>query len=62
MYIHYAMEEIDRAAVKYLHELLSEDNQVKISDALRAYKGSESERLEDFQKILQKKIFEKQQR
>jgi hypothetical protein len=56
------MEEIDRAAVKYLHELLSEDNQVKISDALRAYKGSESERLEDFQKILQKKIFEKQQR
>ena len=56
------MEEIDRAAVKYLHELLSNENQQKISDALRAYKGGERERLEDFQKILQKKITEKQQR
>ena len=56
------MEEVDKAAVKYLHELLNEDNQKKIADAMRAYKGGERERLEDFQKILQKKITEKQQR
>ena len=56
------MKEIDRAAVKYLHELLSAENQQKISDALRAYKGGERERLEDFNRILGKKIAEKQQK
>lgn len=56
------MEEIDNAAVKYLHELLSDENQKKISDALRAYKGGERERLEDFNTILKKKIDEKQGR
>lgn len=56
------MEEIDNAAVKYLHELLSDENQIKISDALRAYKGGERERLEDFNSILKKKIAEKQSR
>lgn len=56
------MEEIDNAAVKYLHELLSDENQEKISDALRAYKGGERERLEDFNTILKKKIAEKEQR
>lgn len=48
------MEEIDNAAIKYLHELLSDENQTKISDALRTYKGGERERLEDFNSILKK--------
>lgn len=56
------MEEIDNAAIKYLHELLSDENQTKISDALRTYKGGERERLEDFNSILKKKIDEKQNR
>ena len=56
------MEEVDRVAVNYLHELLNDDNQKRIADALRAYKGGERERAEDFRKILQRKIREKQQR
>lgn len=54
------MEKIDEAAKKYLHELLSTENQVKIFKALRAYKGGEYERLQDFNKILKNKISEKQ--
>lgn len=56
------MEEIDRAAIKYLRELLSEENQAKISKALREHKGGERERTEDFNAILKKKIAEKQSR
>lgn len=56
------MEEIDNAAIKYLHELLSDENQNKISDALRHYKGCERERIADFNTILNAKINEKQQR
>lgn len=56
------MEEVDRAAKNYLHDLLNEENQKRIADALRAYKGGERERLEDFKKILRKKISEKQKR
>lgn len=54
------MEEVDRVAVNYLHELLNDDNQKRIADALRAYKGGERDRAESFRKILQKKISEKQ--
>jgi len=56
------MEEIDNAAIKYLHELLNKENQERISKELRAYKGGERERLEDFNAILKKKIVEKEQR
>lgn len=54
------MEEVDNAAKEYLHTLLSENNQQIILEALRNYKGSEKERLKDFNTILKKKIAEKQ--
>ena len=54
------MEEVDKAAENYLRELLNDDNQKRIADALRAYKGGERERLDDFRKILKKKIAGKQ--
>ena len=54
------MEEVDKAAMDYLHDLLSAKNQKKIADAMRAYKGAEGERLKDFNTILRRKIKEKQ--
>ena len=53
------MEEVDKAAVKYLHELLNEDNQKKIADAMRAYKGGERERLDMYAKIKLSQIWHK---
>lgn len=54
------MEEVDRAAVEYLHELLSPENQEKIASALRQYQAGESSRAEDFEKAIQRRISEKQ--
>lgn len=54
------MEEVDRAAVKYLHELLSEENQKVISDALRKYRNGEGSRMEEFKAVLKKRVSEKQ--
>lgn len=54
------MEEVDHAAVKYLHELLSEENQKVISDALREYRNGEGSRMEEFKAVLKKRIAEKQ--
>lgn len=54
------MEEVDKAAVDYLHTLLNEKNGEKIAAALRVYKGAEKERKNDFYKILEKRIEEKQ--
>lgn len=56
------MEEVDKAAVKYLYELLSVENQQKIADAMRAYKGAESDRVADFKAIVARKIAEKEKR
>lgn len=54
------MEEVDSAAIKYLKELLSPDNQHIIAAALRQYHAGESNRVEDFNKILKKKVSDKQ--
>lgn len=54
------MEEVDCAAVKYLHELLSEENQKVISDALRKYQNGEGARMEEFKTVLKKRISQKQ--
>lgn len=54
------MDDVDKAAIKYLHELLNKDNQAKISAAMKKYKGTENERVADFKAIVQKKIEEKQ--
>ena len=54
------MEEVDKAAVEYLHKLLSPKNQDKIAAALRQYQAGEKSRVEDFNKALQRRIREKQ--
>lgn len=56
----YCMEEVDKAAVDYLHKLLSPENQDKIAAALRQYQAGEKNRVEDFNKALQKRIEAKQ--
>lgn len=56
------MEDVDTTVINYLHELLNEDNQKRIADALRAYKGGEADRVKDFKKLISQKIAEKQKR
>ena len=56
------MEDVDNAAKQYLVSLLSEENQTRISKALRSYKGAEKERINDFYAILKSRIDEKQRR
>ena len=54
------MEKVDRAAVEYLHELLSPKNQERIADALRLYQSYEKNRVQDFNRALNRRIKEKQ--
>lgn len=54
------MDEVDNAAVDYLHKLLSPENQDKIADALRKYHAGEKDRVADFNRALQRRITEKQ--
>lgn len=54
------MEEVDSAATRYLHDLLSLDNQQAIAFALRQYHSGEKNRVEDFNKLVNKKIADKQ--
>lgn len=54
------MEAVDGAAVDYLHELLSPENQQRITDALRAYQAGEGSRMEEFNEALKKRIEGKQ--
>ena len=54
------MDEVDNAAVEYLHKLLSSENQDKIAAALRKYQDGEQNRVEDFNRALQRRIREKQ--
>lgn len=51
---------MDAAALEYLSELLSDENQRLIAKALREYDGSERDRLEGFQAARRKRIREKQ--
>ena len=54
------MAEVDSAAVQYLKELLSPENQKKIAAALRQYHAGERNQIEDFNKAIKKRIDEKQ--
>ena len=54
------MDEVDDAAVEYLHKLLSPENQDKIAAALRKYQAGEQDRVADFNRALQRRISEKQ--
>ncbi len=55
------MEEVDKAAVEYLHTLLTEENQASIADAMRKYQASEGNRMEEFKAVLKQRIDEKRQ-
>lgn len=54
------MDEVDSAAVDYLHKLLSPENQDKIAAALRKYQDGEQDRVADFNRAVQRRIKEKQ--
>ena len=54
------VEDIDSAAFRYLHTLLSEKNQLRIAEALRQYQAGEGSRMEEFKAALAKRIEEKQ--
>ena len=54
------MDEVDNAAVDYLHKLLSPENQNKIAAALRKYQAGEQDRVADFNRAIQRRIKEKQ--
>lgn len=56
------MQDVDSTVINYLHDLLNEDNQKRIADALRSYKGGEADRVNDFKKIISQKVEEKQKR
>ena len=54
------MEDVDAAAIRYLHDLLSDENQRKIADALRTYQAGEGGRMQEFKDALQVRIAAKQ--
>lgn len=56
-----SMDTVDEAALTYLKDLLNEENQEKIASAMRAYKGNETQRLADFERLVAQKIQEKQE-
>ena len=55
------MEEVDAAAKKYLKDLLNEENQQKIADALRRYQAGEGSRMEEFKAALKERITQKEE-
>ena len=54
------MAEVDTAAINYLRELLSPENQIRIAAALRQFHAGEKSKVEDFNTIIKKRIEEKQ--
>lgn len=54
------MEEVDRAAVEYLQELLSDENQLAIAEALRQYQAGSGSRMKEFKAVLKQRIQAKQ--
>lgn len=53
------MEKIDNAALEYLSELMSEENQQRIADALRSYQANDGNRMQEFKAALQVRVDEK---
>ena len=54
------MECADDAAIKYLKDLLSGENQLRIADALRQYQAGAGSRMTEFKQALKKRIAAKQ--
>lgn len=50
------MSAVDEAAIKYLHELLSEPNQTLITAAMRRYQSDSKNRLTAFYDVLNARI------
>ena len=55
------MGEVDKAALQYLHDLLTEENQQRITQAIRKYQAGDGARMDEFKAVLQKRIAEKRQ-
>lgn len=55
------MEEVNKAALQYLHDLLTEENQQRITQAIRKYQARDGARMDEFKAVLQKRIAEKRQ-
>ena len=53
-------EEVDDAARRYLRELLSDENQLTIASAIKAYQAGAGQRMDEFKGALKKRIGEKQ--
>ena len=54
------VEDVDKVAVAYVKETLSEDTQAKVARVLHAYSGNEKERVSSFKAAIAKAIREKQ--
>ena len=54
------MEDVDNAAIQYLRNLLSEENQLIITDRINQYNAQSGTRERDFYAALKKKVQEKQ--
>lgn len=50
------MDAVDMAAISYLHELLSQENQRKIAAALRRYQAGDGNRMGEFKAALKQRI------
>ena len=55
------LDDVDRVAKTYIQELLSEDTQAKIAQALRTYKGHDKDRVDSFKEAVERKINEKEE-
>lgn len=54
-----SMDIVDDVAISYLHELLSEQNQTRIVDALRNYRSCEQSHADEFKAALNRRIQDK---
>ena len=54
------LEDVDDAAKAYIRELLSEDTQLKVAQALKTYKGHDKDRVTSFKEAVSKRIAEKE--
>ena len=53
------MEKVDKAALEYLRDLLSDENQRQIAEVMRQYQAGEGSRMDEFQSALKHRIEEK---
>ena len=54
------LEDVDQVAKAYIQELLSEDTQLKVAQALKTYKGHDRDRVTSFKEAVAKKIADKE--